>query len=171
MVADGVLASAVFVRPKNRSGTDIVTPQTLAQSTLQTLFHISFVVSQLGGVTATAMGNDQGFKELRRVFYLAIDVLSSETSSDGTRHDISNVCEDFVTGLVTELKGSSGLASPPFLRSIYSFRYAANTGRTPSTEHVFDQAKTAYALACMEQLVPRLGARCLQDQVWGICVP
>lgn len=112
MVADGVLASAVFVRPKNRSGTDTVTPQTLAQSTLQTLFHISFVVSQLGGVTATATGNDQGFKELRRVFYLAIDVLSSETSSDGARHDVSSVCEDFVMGLVTELKGSSGMASP-----------------------------------------------------------
>lgn len=116
MVADGVLASAVFVRPQHRDSA--VNPQTLAQSTLQTLFHISFVVSQLGGVTATATGSDQGFKELRRVFYLAIDVLSSESSSDGARHDVSKVCEDFVTDLVSEIKGSSGMVHPLLLFTI-----------------------------------------------------
>ncbi|KAF9465773.1 hypothetical protein BDZ94DRAFT_1159342 [Collybia nuda] len=144
MVADGVLASAIFVRPKNRSTRVPIIPQILAQSTLQTLFHISFVVSQLGGVTATATGDDQGFKELRRVFYLAIDVLSSDIHSNNIGDDVNNICEDFIE---------------------------VNSSQTPSTMQSFDQAKTAYVLACMEQLVPQLGVRCLRDYVWSLCLP
>jgi hypothetical protein len=169
MVADGILASVVFVRPKSQIGLDAVTPQTLAQLTLRTLFHISFVVSQLGGVTATATGDDHGFKELRRVFYLAIDVLSSDEPSNG---HASHVCENFVEGLVSDLRGSSKFFSLPILFTWSNHTpTTAGTGKVQSTTHVFSQAKTAYALACIEQLVPLLGARCLRDHVWGICVP
>lgn len=117
MVADGALASVVYVRPGYQNAVDKITPQTLAQSTLQALFHISFVVSKLGGVTATSTGEYQGFKELQRVFYLAIDILSSGPPSNNIGDDVNNVCENFIETLVIELNESSGAVSPSlFLR-------------------------------------------------------
>ncbi|KAG6887990.1 hypothetical protein C0992_009970 [Termitomyces sp. T32_za158] len=82
MVSDSALGAVVYVPPQALSSTEgPVTSHMLAKSVLQTLSHLSFVVSQFGGVTATATGDDPGFVELRKVFYIALDVLSAEEPS------------------------------------------------------------------------------------------
>jgi hypothetical protein len=111
MVADGVLENVVFVRPCPPKHQDMlhVTAQSLAETVLRTLFHISFVVSQFGGVIATAASEDPGFKELRKVFYLAIDVLSSgELLHEHRILEPGEVCERFVRELIDETTSSSG---------------------------------------------------------------
>ncbi|RDB15275.1 Peroxisomal biogenesis factor 8 [Hypsizygus marmoreus] len=143
MVADGVLKVVVYARPVSPSQSRSVTPQTIAQTTLKTLFHISFVVSQFGGVTATATSEEPGFIELRKVFYLGIDVLSSQEPLGG-----SQTCERFVQELANDLRGV-----------------------VKTTSGAFEYAKVAYVLSCIEQLVPLLGTSCLKDHVWGLCVP
>ncbi|KAF5374139.1 hypothetical protein D9615_008886 [Tricholomella constricta] len=152
MIADGVLGAIVYVRPPQASTGTQVTPQTLAQSTLQTLSHISFVVSQFGGVTATATSDDPGFTELRKVFYLALDILTF--SENSTKITPGNSCETFVKELVADL--GVDVFVPENIKS---------------SSGVFEQAKTAYTLACIEQLVPLLGVPCLKEHVWGLCVP
>ncbi|KAG5638156.1 hypothetical protein H0H81_001541 [Sphagnurus paluster] len=144
MVADSVLGAAVYARPSQSLGKS--SPQELAECILLTLSHIAFVVSELGGVTATATGNDPGFAELRKVFYLALDVLAFQEKDTSTL----NYCELFVKKLVADL-------------GVHACTLRA-TG-------AFDQAKIAYTLACIEQLVPSLGVSCLADDVWGLCVP
>ncbi|KLO17280.1 hypothetical protein SCHPADRAFT_994449 [Schizopora paradoxa] len=55
--------------------------QGIASSLLYTLMHLSFVVAEFGGVTApTSTGNEPtgGFPELRKVFYMALDLLSTD---------------------------------------------------------------------------------------------
>jgi hypothetical protein len=46
----------------------------LAQTTLRAFSHLSFVISQFGGVTSSS---EHGFTELNRAFYLALDILST----------------------------------------------------------------------------------------------
>ena len=52
-------------------------PYELALSGLQIFSHLSFVLPQFGGVTSTAQG---GFSELKKVFYMALDILSADKS-------------------------------------------------------------------------------------------
>jgi hypothetical protein len=107
MVADGVLGNVVFAKPHLPRNQDIlhVTARSLAETVLRTLFHISFVVSQFGGVIATAASEDPGFSEMRKVFYLAIDVLSS---GELLPEHQGEVCERFVRELIDDLRSSSG---------------------------------------------------------------
>ncbi|KAF8073411.1 hypothetical protein FPV67DRAFT_1477676 [Lyophyllum atratum] len=156
MVSDGVLGAVVYARPPAHSP-PTTPPQSLAESTLKTLSHISFVVSQFGGVTATATSDDPGFVELRKVFYLALDILSFKcppSRDTGVVGVGGSHCEQFVRELVADL----GVVFPGRIGS------GAGAG-------AFEEAKTAYTLACIEQLVPLLGVGCLRDCVWGLCVP
>ncbi|KAG6889886.1 hypothetical protein C0995_013861 [Termitomyces sp. Mi166 len=157
MVSDSALAATVYVRPQALSPNEPqVTPHMLAKSVLQTLSHLSFVVSQFGGVTATATGADPGFVELRKAFYLALDVLSAEEPS-GEQRSLGrdfNHCESFVKEIVTDL-------------GVDTFVPGNKTHRSGT----FHQAKTAYTLACIEQLVPSLGVSYLKDYVWRLCTP
>ncbi|KAG6853946.1 hypothetical protein C0991_012270 [Blastosporella zonata] len=147
MIADRILGAAVYVRPGSPSK---VAPHMLAISILRTLSHLSFVVSQFGGVTATAVSDDPGFMELRKVFYLALDVLSTQQQSGA-----SNDCESFVKELVADL-------------GIDTFTPGDTASRHLGT---LQQAKTAYTLACIEQLITSLGIPCLKDYVWDLCIP
>ena len=52
-----------------------VTPASLAWLLLQTLSNLSFVITKFGGVTSTA--RTSVFPQLRRLFYSALDVLST----------------------------------------------------------------------------------------------
>jgi hypothetical protein len=164
MVSDGVLGSVVFAKPHSRNNQDMLgsTARSLAETVLRTLYHISFVVSQFGGVIATAASEDPGFIELRKVFYLAVDVLSS--SEPPHEHETIEVCERFVKELIDNFGRCSGMCP---------FAFFCRPCLNDLTDHVdpSKQAKTTYALACIEQLVPLLSEQCLRDHVWDLCAP
>ncbi|KAK7690115.1 hypothetical protein QCA50_006763 [Cerrena zonata] len=110
------------------------TPYEIALSALQIFAHLSFVLPQFGGVTSTGEG---GFPELKKVFYMALDILSTNKEES----------ERFVRGLSeSEIRGK--------------------TADLPSQVY---HAKKAYALACVEQLVPVLSNDCIRDQVYPMC--
>lgn len=82
MVAEAILGATVFVPPSAYSPTPTSTPttpaltptpQSLAHHTLRTLAHLAFVLTQFGGVTTTATAE---FPQLKRTFYIALDVLA-----------------------------------------------------------------------------------------------
>ena len=99
MIAESVLSTTVFVHPSSFSrtsrspSTQTPNPKQLSLLTLETLSHLSFIISQFGGVTTTSTSD---FPELKKTFYIALDVLSSE--GDG------NFGEEFVTRLCAEGK-------------------------------------------------------------------
>jgi hypothetical protein len=68
MLLDSILSAVVFVPPYYSA----ITPSFIALQALHTLSHLSFVISQFGGVTSTA----GGFGELKKTFYLALDILA-----------------------------------------------------------------------------------------------
>ena len=84
MLAEAVLSASVFIRPRPHK----LTPSSLALQVLQTLSHLSFVISQFGGVTAT-----QGFEHLKKTFYLALDILA-QGDGDGSKAEeyVEQVC-------------------------------------------------------------------------------
>lgn len=71
----------------------------ITASILCTLSSLSFVIASFGGVTAGAAsgGNGPSFPELKKVFYMAIDILSCDSPES----------EVFVRGLIREA-GSTG---------------------------------------------------------------
>lgn len=69
MLSETVLSTSVYLPPQSGR---LVTPTTLALQVLNTLSHLSFVISQFGGVTTTT----QGFEHLKKTFYLALDILA-----------------------------------------------------------------------------------------------
>ena len=87
MILQSILSAVVFVPQPHevQSGTSSSSPGTpspysIALDALHTLSHLSFVMPQFGGVASTS---ERGLPELKRAFYMALDVLSaSETESD-----------------------------------------------------------------------------------------
>ena len=84
MISQTCLSATVYNAPPsssrllgNTSSTSpsYPTPSSLALTTLHTLSHLSFIISQFGGVTSTSGG---GFSELKRTFYTALDVVSAD---------------------------------------------------------------------------------------------
>ena len=69
-----------------------VTPASLALVLLQALSNLSFVITKFGGVTSTAPISV--FPQLRRLFYSALDVLSTDQAAS----------EKFVVGLCQTMK-------------------------------------------------------------------
>jgi hypothetical protein len=91
MLAEAVLSASVFIPPRpfhNNNNKLISTPSSLALQVLQTLSHLSFVISQFGGVT-----NAQGFEHLKKTFYLALDILA-QGDGDGSKAEayVQQVC-------------------------------------------------------------------------------
>ncbi|EGN98046.1 hypothetical protein SERLA73DRAFT_109381 [Serpula lacrymans var. lacrymans S7.3] len=107
MITESALSTIVFLPPTLFQGSSRVSPKavvlapqlpsTCALTTLHTLSHLSFVISQFGGVTSTATG---GFVELKKAFYTALDVLSADSAES----------ERFVRELCDSLK-SNGINS------------------------------------------------------------
>ena len=85
MIAEAVLSASVFIRPRphnNNNNNNKLTPSSLALQVLQTLSHLSFVISQFGGVTT----NTKGFEHLKKTFYLALDILAhGNGDGDGSK--------------------------------------------------------------------------------------
>jgi hypothetical protein len=120
MIADAALSTVVYVPPVPSPSPTIPyipiptsisvpppptsastpTSSTLALTTLHALSHLAFVISQFGGVTTTS----QGFSELKKTFYLALDILAqSEEESD---RFVRELCRSFALG-----EGDAGFLS------------------------------------------------------------
>ncbi|KAH9980191.1 hypothetical protein BGW80DRAFT_1163428 [Lactifluus volemus] len=127
----------VFLEPKQFLAHP-PTHSTLALSTLHVLSRLSFVIAKFGGVTST---RSDGFAELKRVFYSALDVLSADVEASDT----------FVRSLNAHVPTTS------------------NKGLTPKDSLI--RARQAFNLACVEQLVPLLTADTIEHVVFPLCLP
>ncbi|KAH9979211.1 hypothetical protein BJV77DRAFT_1062687 [Russula vinacea] len=80
MLLQSILSTVTYSRPVTsaQSLEHSPTHSSLALSTLRTLSHLSFVINKFGGVTSTS---SDGFAELKRVFYSALDVLSVDVEA------------------------------------------------------------------------------------------
>lgn len=75
MLAEEVLSTTVYLPP----GSTKLTPASIALQILNTLSHMSFVISEFGGVTTTT----KGFEHLKKTFYLALDILAQGDREHG----------------------------------------------------------------------------------------
>ncbi|KIM41760.1 hypothetical protein M413DRAFT_445001 [Hebeloma cylindrosporum] len=135
MLAEAVLSASVYLRP----GSSRITPASLALQTLHILSHLSFIISEFGGVTTTT----QGFEHLKKTFYLALDILAHGD-------------------------GEQGMKAEAYVQQSC---FALNSQRAESAATAPRQAKQAFVLASIEQLVPVLSDKCIRDWVWGVCYP
>ncbi|KAI9509188.1 hypothetical protein F5148DRAFT_784784 [Russula earlei] len=124
--------------PKNKKFAHLPTHSSLSLSTLRTLSRLSFVITKFGGVTSTS---SDGFAELKRVFYSALDVLSADVEAS----------ERFVKAL-----------NPLVATSSSSGEYLTD----PLT-----RSRQAFNLACVEQLVPLLSLNTIEHTVFPLCLP
>ncbi|TFK39012.1 hypothetical protein BDQ12DRAFT_604733 [Crucibulum laeve] len=138
MLADAVLSTVVFIPPLSPPHSH-VTPSTLALQVLRTLSHLSFVISQFGGVTTTS----QGFEALKKTFYLALDILAQGDSDSGV----------------------SGAKANAYVRESCLSLKAEGSRVAPSVQ----EAKQVYVLVSIEQLVPALSEESIKQWVWGLC--
>lgn len=74
MIAESVLSSIIYVPPTS-------TTTSIALTTLFALSHLAFVIQQFGGITASG----DGFKELKKAVYLALDIIASQGDGEGER--------------------------------------------------------------------------------------
>lgn len=83
MVQQSVVTAAIYLHPPSTTAMSPldpnITPASLAQLLLQTLSNLSFVITKFGGVTSTA--RTSVFPQLRRLFYSALDVLSTDQAA------------------------------------------------------------------------------------------
>ena len=116
MLQQSTLTCILFLPPPSTfTGTSANTTlthsaSTLARTIIQTLCSFSFVLSAFGGVSSGAGGTggkDSAFPELKRVFYMTLDILSSPSppspfSSTSTSIDkeVERRCEQVIKELV-----------------------------------------------------------------------
>lgn len=150
MVADSILAALVYVPPHIYQSGATATPASLSRIVLRMLSHLSFVISQFGGFTS----NNSGFKELKKVFYLAVDILVQ--SADEAGEILANeLC-------VESSKMKIWLPRTVLIECI---------ARYHESQNLFTQSKKAYIISCVEQLIPVLSADCIEQNVFPLCVP
>ncbi|KAF8895163.1 hypothetical protein BD779DRAFT_1497859 [Infundibulicybe gibba] len=174
MISDAGLSSIVFLPPPTRSSTTSgpsskqITPIHLALCTLQTLSHLSFVISQFGGVTG------QGFNELRKTFYLALDILAAGTNETSGEAEawVRGVCSAPSIGvsIVDNSKKAYALASieqlVPVLSesclSDYVFPLCIPHLSNPSERDLFESAHSVvlavFAASAHQSHHPKLGS-------------
>ncbi|KAI5122454.1 hypothetical protein M0805_008765 [Coniferiporia weirii] len=143
MLHQAVLDALLFLHPLPPPTTSLPSSphpsaSDICRGILRTLFSLSFVIASFGGVTAQ-QHNGRGFPELKKVFYTAVDILSSDAQES----------EAFVGDLIKGVDPSS-IAGLPLA-------------------HTFVSAKRAFALACIEQLVPVVSDVCIERDVLPLC--
>jgi hypothetical protein len=74
VVSQAILLSIQYLDPLLAGNGLDLGPSSIACSTLRSLHHLSFVISQFGGVASSA----ESFKELKRVFYMALDIVAAD---------------------------------------------------------------------------------------------
>ncbi|KAI8986188.1 hypothetical protein BD414DRAFT_440834, partial [Trametes punicea] len=147
MITQSVLSAVVFVpHPRSAQSASLSqqtpSPEGVALNVLHILSHLSSVMPQFGGVASTAEG---GLPELKRVFYMALDVLAS--SQVAAERFVAELCRD--NGASDKGKGLHSEDLP---------------------QSALD-ARKGFALACVEQLVPILSEETIQKRVHPLCLP
>ncbi|KAF7767893.1 hypothetical protein Agabi119p4_7136 [Agaricus bisporus var. burnettii] len=146
MISEAILSSVVYIKPAsspyNQAST---TSSELALQVLHIFSHFSFIISQFGGVTSTS----PGFEQLKKTFYLALDILSQVDSASYGGQSRNSLPEDYVRDQ------SLFLQSPSFTNAPKSIK----------------NSKKAIVLASIEQLVPALSEDCIREHVLDICLP
>lgn len=97
MIVQSVLTTLVYVpqpEPQQQdihasASPDYPSPNSYALVALHIFSHLSFVLPQFGGVTSTAQNS---FVELKKVFYTALDILSSDPVE--SQRFVRILCED-----------------------------------------------------------------------------
>ncbi|KII86643.1 hypothetical protein PLICRDRAFT_55560 [Plicaturopsis crispa FD-325 SS-3] len=140
MIVDAVLSTAIFLPPQSypshSSSSNVSSPPTrLTLHTLYALNHLAPLISHFGGLS-TASG---GFTELKKTFYLALDVLAADPCAS----------EEFV-GRICSISSDATVVGV--------FKDSR-------------QAHIAFALACVEQLIPVLSAGIVQGVILDFCLP
>ncbi|KAL7280056.1 hypothetical protein ACG7TL_006470 [Trametes sanguinea] len=147
MISQSILSAVAFVPSSRESdsgsqpgSSTYSSPHMTALKVLSVLSHLSFVMPQFGGVASTAEG---GLPELKRAFYMALDVLSSDQkASERFVEELTRGC-----GASEKGKGVDNLPCPLL------------------------NARKAFALACVEQLVPILSEETIRTRVYPLCYP
>ncbi|RXW20107.1 hypothetical protein EST38_g5738 [Candolleomyces aberdarensis] len=178
MVSDSALSAAVYIPPPavatttalTKSSHQVPSSSSFALETLSTLSHLAFVISQFGGVTSTS---STGFKELKKTFYLALDILASPSSSSSLPSSFSDALSSSaaIGGGGEGESGSQGSSNSPKAEAYVEEVCRALKAQKGEGNVAFRQAKEAFALASIEQLVPVLGDECIRNWVWGVCYP
>jgi len=141
MVQQSIVTATIYLPPPSAEPMSPlepnVTPSSLALLLLQTLSNLSFVITKFGGVTSTASAS--AFPQLRRLFYSALDVLSTNQVASGK----------FVISLCQTRRHNVASKS----------------------SKVMENAKTAFSLACIEQLVSNVSKESIQSQIFDMCIP
>ncbi|KAJ8691663.1 hypothetical protein PTI98_011213 [Pleurotus ostreatus] len=170
MISKEVLQEAVYVSPTSYQpsfdGSKNTAPSDLALLTLRSLYNLSFIIYEFGGV-ASLVSADQGggFKELKETFYLALDNLTGQLLLDaddqlpGRRSQV----EAWTREICAQIRTTMPVQSPRAMAGLHNLR-------TQVLVHC-RRAKTAFVLATIEQLIPVLSAGSLQDWVLPICLP
>ncbi|KAH8114641.1 hypothetical protein DFH11DRAFT_1508769 [Phellopilus nigrolimitatus] len=149
MLQQAVLDVIMFLHSPSTSSSrsfSVSPASRLAETILQTLYLLSFVIASFGGVTVgqgNNADNGRGFPELRKTFYVAIDVLSAD----------AHASEVFVRGLIRAVDSNRGRSSHIPLG------------------HPLMIAERAFVLACVEQFVPVLSDVCIEEDVLPLCEP
>ncbi|KAF4577230.1 hypothetical protein EYR36_005217 [Pleurotus pulmonarius] len=170
MISKEVLQEAVYVSPTSYQpsfdGSKNTAPSDLALLTLRSLYNLSFVVYEFGGVASlTSADQGGGFKELKETFYLALDNLTGQLLLDaddqlpGRRSQV----EAWTREICAQIRATMPVQSAGAMVGLQNLRtqVLVNCRR----------AKTAFVLATIEQLIPVLSAGSLQDWVLPICLP
>ena len=104
MISQTVLSGVIFI-PNEGDSKSARSPYSIALDVLHVLFSLAFVVPQLGGVASTS----EGLPELKRTFYMALDVLS-ESELEAVRF-VNELCRN----IGASGKGKGTLVSASFL--------------------------------------------------------
>ena len=158
MLSQSILSTITYSRPVSSAAVPapLLTHSSLALSTLRTLSQLSFVITKFGGVTSTS---SDGFAELKRVFYSALDVLSADVRAS----------EIFVKALNPFGSSMSVLFHYPFADLPNQVGASSSVGEPPSDP--LTRARQAFNLACVEQLVPLLSLNTIEYSVFPLCLP
>lgn len=102
LISQTILSSIPYIKSPAQA-THEPSSSSISRSVIRCLDHLSFVLSQFGGVTSSA----EGFKEIKRVFYMALDIL--EADEDPQTND------NFVKELISGARGTSEHDAPNWL--------------------------------------------------------
>jgi len=111
MISQTILVQMRYIEPSLYSDELELRPSSIARSILRSLHHLSFVISQFGGIVSGA-----GFKELKRTFYMAIDIIDAGQEQEATNK--------FTGDLVTYIKESNLVSNHPSKQAQTAFALA-----------------------------------------------
>lgn len=158
LVEQAVLNVLTFHNPPSSSSPLSSPPSTtdqsqhLAATLIHALYDLSFVSSAFGSITAQG----GGFSEHKRTFFAGLDVVSTDSSAS----------EALIKDLARKIRGSC-------LFHIFSFRYGADICSEMDVEKTrpLRLSRTAFYLACAEQLIGRLSEDYIEADVLPIAQP